>query len=621
MREVLNVVNSPEDLKKLSYSELEQLSQEIRDMIVSTVADNGGHLASNLGVTDVTIAMHKVFSSPDDTLIFDVGHQAYAHKIITGRKELFRSLRRNGGISGFTNKAESEHDFLTSGHCGSAISCAVGAAEANRILGRDNWAVALVGDGSFTNGMVYEAIQQLSADKLRVMVILNDNGMSISKNVGGMSKYFSRIRTSKKYFGFKYKTKKVFSKIPVIGRGLTSASVSLKEFIKRVSGIQTWFEIMGLEYIGPVDGHNIKKLVSVLEEAKSTNCPVIVHVKTKKGYGFAPAEDNPESFHSTSRNLGTDNQKDDPAVKSFTKLVSKRMVRLGEENGNSVAITAAMTGGCGLTEFSERFPDRFFDVGIAEEHAVTFASGMAIRGSGKVLPVVVLYSTFVQRTFDQMWHDIGIQNFSGANSHVILLVSHCGLVAGEGVTHQGIYDVALLSLINGAAVYSPDTYEAFERSFDDCTKGKGLTVIRYPKNSEAVYTHPSIDYGEWKLFKPDGRKKEGNTVVVTYGKIAEEAVEAAYRSGAEAVVLRKIIPLPDSSELFEKLSQAKAVAVVEESAERGGIGEQISLILSNRVAVRAIRDADVPHAARDELLKLYGLDANSLEIWIRSLSE
>ncbi len=619
MQQILDRVNSPDDIRDLSYKELDQLSQEIRERIINTVADNGGHLASNLGITDVTIAMHRVFHSPDDTLIFDVGHQAYAHKIITGRKEMFPSLRQDGGISGFTNKAESEHDFLTSGHCGSSVSCAVGVAETNRMLGNDHWAVALIGDGSFTNGMIWEAIEQLASQKLRVMVILNDNGMSISKNVGGMSRYLSRIRTSKKYFGFKYKTKKLFSKTPLIGKGLISASVSVKEFIKRVSGIQTWFEMMGLEYIGPVDGHNIRKLVSVLEEAKTTDCPVIVHVKTKKGYGFAPAEENPESFHSTSSNLGTDRQKDGDDIKSFTGLVSKRMVRLGEENKNSVAITAAMTGGCGLAEFAEKFPDRFLDVGIAEEHAITCASGMAIRGGGSILPVVVIYSTFVQRTFDQMWHDVGIQNFSGNNSHVMLLVSHCGLVAGDGVTHQGIYDVSLLSLIEGVTVYSPDDYEAFNRSFDECVGGKGLTVIRYPKNSEAIYDHDFQDYGEWKLFRPEGTRRDGDAVLVTYGKISEEAVAAAHDCGIEAIVLRRIIPLPDDGELQGRLRNAKTVIVVEETVERGGIGEHLSLTLPGKVEVRAIEDTDVPHATRDILLRHYGIDRESLKNWIREL--
>ena len=618
MLEILNRVNSPDDLKTLSYRELDQLSQEIRENIISTVADNGGHLASNLGITDVTIAMHRVFNSPDDTLIFDVGHQAYAHKIITGRRDLFSSLRRDGGISGFTNKAESEHDFLTSGHCGSSVSCAIGVAETNRMLGNENWAVALIGDGSFTNGMIYEAIEQLSAKKLRVMVILNDNGMSISKNVGGMSKYLSRIRTSKKYFGFKYKAKKLFSKTPLIGRGLTSASVSVKEFIKRVSGLQTWFEIMGLEYIGPIDGHNIRKLISVLEEAKATDCPVIVHVKTRKGYGFAPAEENPESFHSTSRNLGTDGQGGSAGIRSFRELVSAEMIRLGEQNENSVAITAAMTGGCGLSEFAERFPDRFLDVGIAEEHAITCASGMAIRGRGAVLPVVILYSTFVQRTFDQMWHDVGIQNFSGNNSHVMLLVSHCGLVEGEGVTHQGIYDVSLFSLIEGVTVYSPDTYEAFSRSFVDCAGGKGLTVIRYPKNSEAKYQQTGTDMGEWKTFRPEGTVREG-IILVTYGKIAEEAVPAACGCGVETVVLRKIVPLPEDDALKEKLRNSSTVLVVEETVERGGIGEHLSAILPNRVMIRAIEDEDVPHASRPALLKRYGIDRESIENWIREI--
>ena len=618
MQDILNRVNSPGDLKRLSLEELEQLSQEIRESIINTVADNGGHLASNLGITDVTVAMHRVFNSPDDTLIFDVGHQAYAHKIITGRRDAFPSLRQDGGISGFTNRAESEHDFLTSGHCGSSVSCAIGVAETNRILGNDNWAVALIGDGSFTNGMIYEAMEQLSAKKLRVMVILNDNGMSISKNVGGMSRYLSRVRTSKEYFGFKYRTKKLFSKTPLIGKGLTSASVSVKEFIKRVSGIQTWFEIMGLEYIGPVDGHNIRKLVAVLEEAKTTDCPVIVHVKTKKGYGFAPAEENPESFHSTSRNLGTDGQGDSTRIGSFRELVSRRMVRLGEENINSVAITAAMTGGCGLTEFAEKYPDRFLDVGIAEEHAVTCASGMAMRGGGKVLPVVILYSTFVQRTFDQLWHDVGIQNFPGNNSHMMLLVSHCGLVEGEGVTHQGIYDVALLSLIEGATVYSPDTYEAFSRSFDDCVNGKGLTVIRYPKNSEAVYEHECRDHGDWKLFSP-AEASDGGPVVVTYGKISEEAVAAAYGCGIRTVVLRRIVPFPDDAELSGILRKSGPVMVVEEVIGRGGVGEFLAASLPGRVIVRAIEEADVPHAGREPLLRRYGLDRASLERWIRDI--
>lgn len=610
---ILDNITSPEDVKKLSQNELPILAEEIREKIIETAVRNGGHLASNLGIADATVALHRVFSCPEDSIIFDVGHQAYAHKLLTGRVENFSTLRRSGGISGFTNRQESKYDAVTAGHSGTALSTAVGIAEANRLARRNNWAVAVVGDGSFTNGMVYEALQQLAGSDLKLVILLNDNEMSISKNVGGFSQYLSTIRTSERYYSFKIWLNKALRSIPLIGESVAVGAYRVKEFMKRLFGVQTWFESLGLEYIGPLDGNDIKKTVSALEEAKFMNCPVIVHIKTKKGLGFAPAEEHPEKYHSTGA-FAIEPEAVQKAEKkpTFTDELSDFLCEKGKSDPKLVGITAAMTDGCGLGEFSKRYPTRFFDVGIAEEHAVTTAAGLAIGGKKDGLsPLLVLYSTFSQRVFDQLWHDISLQK----DVHVTLMLSHAGIVPGDGVTHQGIYDIPLLTSIPGTTVYSPDDFASFRQSVNEAYAGDGLTVVRYPKAGEAKYDISFTDHGAWKSWG------EGKTVVVTYGRIAEKVAKAIKNAKIECtlVVLRQIHPLPADEEFKKLINSAERVLFIEESVRHGGIGEHLASAdwMEKKVHIKAIEDTFIPGGDLDYLMRYVGLDEDSIADFIQ----
>ncbi|MBE6626504.1 MAG: 1-deoxy-D-xylulose-5-phosphate synthase [Ruminococcaceae bacterium] len=610
---ILDNITSPEDVKKLSQNELPILAEEIREKIIETAVKGGGHLASNLGIADATVALHRVFSCPEDSIIFDVGHQAYAHKLLTGRAADFHTLRQAGGISGFTNRGESKYDAVTAGHSGTSISTAVGIAEANRLAGRDNWAVAVIGDGSFTNGMVFEALEQLSGSDLKLVILLNDNEMSISKNVGGFSRYLSTIRTSERYYTFKIRLNKLLRSIPLIGEAVAVGAYRVKEFLKRLFGAETWFESLGLEYIGPLDGNDIAKTVSALEEAKIMNCPVIVHIKTKKGLGFAPAEEHPEKYHSTSAFvLEPEAAEKAEKKRTFTDELSDFLCEKGEADPALVGITAAMTDGCGFGKFSKKYPERFFDVGIAEEHAVTTAAGLAIGGKSEGLtPVLVLYSTFSQRVFDQLWHDVALQK----DVHVVLMLSHAGIVPNDGVTHQGIYDVPLLTAIPGTTVYSPDDFDAFRKSVNEAYGGKGLTVVRYPKAGEAKYDVDFTDHGTWKV------SGCGKTVVVTYGRVAENVAAAIRKAGIDCTlaVLRQIHPLPDDREFMTLINSSDRVLFIEESVRSGGIGEHLASAdwVEKKVHVKAIDDPFIPHGDMEYLIRYAGLDEESIAGWIK----
>ncbi|MBQ8333538.1 MAG: 1-deoxy-D-xylulose-5-phosphate synthase [Clostridia bacterium] len=611
--QILPKIKSPGDVRTLNKAELRTLAGEIRQTIIETVAKNGGHLASNLGMVETTIALHTVFDCPEDAIVFDVGHQCYAHKLLTGRYERFETIRQWGGLSGFTNREESPCDTTTAGHSGSALSAAIGIAEAKRIAGDPSWTVAVVGDGSFTNGMVYEALNNLDNRNLRLVFLLNDNEMSISKNVGSLSNYLSFIRTSEGYFAFKMVLRKVFSKIPLVGKCLISAARHVRDTLKRLTNSETFFENLGLKYIGPVSGNDVNRMISVLEEAKSKCCPVIVHAITKKGLGYSPAQEHPERFHSTGGFPLNDTDDGAAAVQNppkstFTSEFSDFICEKAAENGKICAVTAAMTDGCGLAKFAEKFPDRFFDTGIAEEHAITMAGGLSIGG---MLPVVVMYSTFSQRVFDQLWHDVILQK-----TPMILMLSHSGLVPGDGVTHQGIYDVSLFSRLPGVHIYTPDTYNEMRKSFNESLGYKGLSVIRYPKSAEAVYDCAFENCGSWKKTAIGNGTKE--TAVITYGRIAGNVVKAAEKlnemnpeSRYSIVVLEKICPLP-MDEIGPVCENAERVVFVEEGLRSGGIGEAFAARLGREVEILAVEDGLLPHGSTDDLMKLTGLDVQSL---------
>ncbi|MBE6724161.1 MAG: 1-deoxy-D-xylulose-5-phosphate synthase [Ruminococcaceae bacterium] len=644
----LSDLRSPADLRSLPEGVLPALAEEIRETILSTVAANGGHFASNMGAVELTVALHRCFDTPDEKIVFDVGHQSYAHKLLTGRAGLFYTLRRYGGLSGFTNREESPFDAATAGHSGSSLSAAVGMAAAERLSGSGRWTVAVVGDGSFTNGMIYEALNTLEGSGLKVCVVLNDNEMSISKNVGGLSRHLSAIRTSGKYFAFKLRAKRFFSKVPLVGGGLVRAARSLRDFVKRSTGSETFFEKLGLEYIGPVDGNDVVRLIRVLEEAKTKDGPVVVHVVTKKGKGYPEAEAHPDRYHSVGPF--------DPAVgvaegtpSGFTAAVSDFLCKRAEEDSALTAVTAAMTDGCGLAEFARRFPERFFDVGIAEEHAAATAGGMALSGLN---PVLVLYATFAQRIFDQLWHDVALQK-----AHITLCLSHAGIVPGDGVTHQGLYDVALLSRIPGVTIRSPASPEEIPEALD-AALGEGrekpredgafpasVSVIRYPKGSGAA-----IDlHGGWircgvgdtdgdspptwrrRDFGPDPESSGAPlTVIVTYGRIVENVVpaaEAVFGSGENAdmgraavVLLSQIVPLPEDEAFRDLVRSADRLLFVEEGIRSGGVGESLASapwLGGKWVRIRAVEIPFLPHGSHSALTRLAGLDAESLAEWMK----
>ncbi len=624
---LLDRIRSPEDLRRLDEKELGELAGELRAAICGTTAKNGGHFASNLGAVELTIALHRVFLTPSEKIVFDVGHQAYAHKLLTGRADRFSTLRQKGGLSGFTNREESPYDATTAGHSGSSLSAAIGFAEAEKTRGSGRWTAAVVGDGSFTNGMIYEALNQRSGSDLRLCIVLNDNTMSISENVGGLSRYLSYIRTSQGYFQFKLGFKRVFSRIPLIGPVFIAAGRRIRDFIKRTTGSETFFEKLGLEYIGPVRGDDIKRLTHVLEEAKTKDCPVIVHVVTKKGRGYPDAEEHPEKYHSVApfdltKGVG------EVSASPFAERMGRELLAMAERDGRVTAITAAMKDGCGLADFAERYPNRFYDVGIAEEHAVAMAGGMALAG---LKPAVVLYSTFAQRVFDQLWHDAALQR-----ADLLLLLSHAGLVPGDGVTHQGIYDAALFARIPGIRIDSPDTYAELERVMRRAEESGGVTVVRVPKGGEAVYDFAWESHGDWKSVffgapAPSGddgsdAAGRGYSCVVTYGRIAKNAAEAAKRAaeskpGAriEVILLERIVPLPFDGELRALLRGAEKVLFVEEGIRSGGVGESFAASADLRgkgVFIRAVENGFLPHASLDELMRLVGLDVDSLAEWM-----
>lgn len=604
---MLENIKSPQCVKSLSDSEVATLMGEMREKIISTVAKNGGHLASNLGIVETTVALHRVFNSPEDSIIFDVGHQCYAHKLLTGRYGDFDTLRTKGGISGFTTRGESEHDVLTAGHSGSALPIALGIARANAIEGNDNYVVAVIGDGSFTNGMVYETLNNCD-ENLKLIIVLNDNEMSISQNVGGMSKYFTRLRNSKKYFKLKKAVQSFFQKIPGIGKKLVRGAYKTKEFIKHQLLHTNMFENMGLYYLGPADGNNEKKMEMLLEEAKSKDKIAIIHMMTVKGKGYAPAENQPDLYHFA----GSFDPKEGAKAKkeeSFSAVFGEELCRIAEDNKDVVAITAAMDKGTGLTSFKEKYPKRFFDVGIAEECAVTFAGGLAIGGK---VPVCAIYSTFLQRAFDQLMEDVALQNI-----HAVIAIDRAGLVPGDGVTHQGVFDVGFMTAIPGVTLYSPETFKETERYLRECVDGEGLCAIRYPRGKEADY-----DRSGFKLVG-DGIEAFGDEdaeiVIISYSRAVKEAYKAAKKLSGQyktkCVKLLKLLPL-DREAILSQCSGARLVVVLEEGMKRAGMGEMISAILMESGSDAAFKifavDGFLTHCEIDELYSLCGLDGDSV---------
>ncbi len=606
---VLKNIKHPSDIKKLNETELIALCDEIRRVLVDTVASTGGHLASNLGTVELAVALHKSFNSPEDKLIWDVGHQAYAHKLLTGRFENFGTLRTENGISGFVRPDESEHDSFYEGHAGVSVSQAAGIAAANAVKGSKNYAVAIVGDGSFGNGMIYEALNHAGSTQNRLIVILNDNEMSISENVGSMARYLAKVRAKPEYYRFKAGTEKALNKIPVVGKSLSNHIFKLKTALKNLIYSSSFFENLGFKYIGPIDGHNIGQLCEAMNSAKMVSRPVTIHINTLKGRGYDFAEHSPEKFHGVSKfdiNTGEPLQKAD----SYSAHFGEAICEFASKDKRICAITAAMALNTGLEKFSKQHPKRFYDVGIAEGHAVTFASGLA---AGGMLPVFAVYSTFLQRCADQLIHDGALQR-----KKTVIAVDRAGFVGEDGETHQGIFDVSLMQGIPNITVYSPATYAQLRKSlYNAFYKDENLVVIRYPRGGmpeEGKFEEASD--ADFEI----STNSDADISLITYGRIYFNAVSAAKKLEEKGIKvkiikLNKIKPLPES--LVAEAVKSNKIFFFEEGIKSGGVGEKLGSMLLERgykgkYVLTAVNDEFVPHASVESLMRKYNLDADGM---------
>lgn len=604
----LGNINSPADLKKLNIDELEVLATEIRQFMVTTVSKNGGHLSSNLGAVELSIALHKTFNSPADKIIWDVGHQIYTHKILTGRINEFHTLRTENGISGFCAPNESVHDVFYSGHSSTSISAALGIAEANKKLGKTDYTIAVIGDGALTGGMAYEALNNAGRSGTRLIVILNDNEMSISENVGSMARYLAVIRSKPEYFKLKERTEKTLNYIPFIGKPISTFISKLKSDIKSSMYESTFFEDLGFKYMGPIDGHNLENLCEALDSAKLVGSPVVLHISTTKGKGCEFAEKNPSVYHGISKFDAETGEYADGAT-NFSNEFGKKLCELAENDEKVCAITAAMSLGTGLKEFSQKYSDRFYDVGIAEQHAVTFASGLA---KGGMTPVFAVYSTFLQRAYDQLVHDGTLQK-----QKVIIGLDRAGFVGEDGVTHQGVLDVSFLNSIPDITVYSPFTYERLAFDLEYASKNaENLTVIRYPRGSEPTipvdFNSSENDY--------DYIANGNDCLLVTYGRISAEVLRAVdvlnnKNIAVSVLILNKIKPIEVSA--VKLASGYNNVLFYEESVKSGSVGQSFADMLfdlnyKGNYKHIAVDDEFVPHASVASLIKKYHLDSESI---------
>ncbi|NJD01369.1 MAG: 1-deoxy-D-xylulose-5-phosphate synthase [Ruminiclostridium sp.] len=615
---LLDKINSPNDIKELDISQLERLSAEIREFLISKVSVTGGHLASNLGVVELTLALHKVFNTPEDKIIWDVGHQSYVHKIVTGRRTLFDTLRQTNGISGFPKFKESPHDSFNTGHSSTSISAALGLARSRDILKEKYYVTAVIGDGALTGGMAFEALNDAGRSPNNLIVILNDNEMSISKNVGGLSRYLSKIRTQPIYYKAKEDFDIILNKIPAIGKSAAKALDIAKGTIKYMIMPGIIFEELGFKYLGPIDGHNISELSKVLFRAKLLRGPVLIHICTQKGKGYSFAEEKPDEFHGISPfEIETGEVKINNGP-TYSDIFGSTMIRLAESEPRLVAITAAMPHGTGLNEFSKKYPDRFFDVGIAEQHAVTFAAGMAQSG---IKPVVAIYSSFLQRSYDQILHDVALQNLS-----VVFAVDRAGVVGEDGETHQGIYDLSYLSHMPNMTIVSPCDYLEFERLMEYAVfEHIGPIAIRYPRGCgvRKLYSFQPISHGK-------GVKvlEGGDITVAAVGNTVETALKAAELSkafGISVEVLNARFVKPVDLDMIEA-SAAKTgkIITMEDNIISGGFGSSIleglcSRGVNARIKLLGFPDMPVLQGSRSSLFKEYGLDAESLACEIRSM--
>ena len=611
MSEYLDRINEANDIKKIEPEAYDALASEIRSFIIESVSEHGGHLASNLGVVELTMALHLCMDFPNDKLIWDVGHQAYTHKLLTGRKEDFSGLRTFGGMSGFPKHKESPCDAFDTGHSSTSISAALGYARARDLKGEDRTVVAVIGDGSLTGGMAYEALNNVSHLKSNMIIVLNDNKMSISENVGGLSKHLTALRTRESYMDFKMDVEKKLKQIPHVGDSVARSVKKSKDSIRQLFVKGGFFEDFGIKYIGPIDGHDIKEMVRVLNALKRLNEPVVMHVVTQKGRGYVPAEKNPSAFHGVgSFDIATGESLASKSL-TYTSVFSKTICRLGKAHPDVVTICAAMPDGTGLTAFKKHFPDRFFDVGIAEQHAVTFAAGLA---AGGMHPFVAVYSSFLQRAYDQIVHDVCIQNLP-----VVFCVDRAGLVGADGETHQGIFDLSYLSMIPNMTVCAPkNKYELYDMLYF-AYQYHGPIAIRYPRGSAYEgfkNMRPPIEYGKSELMF-EGEK----IALVAVGSMVQTAVQVREKlldKGIDATVVNARFVCPLDTECLDRLSRDHQwIVTMEENVLKGGFGEACGdYLLAKHEDVRLIHvgvpDVYVEHGGVDQLKKTLHMDADSI---------
>lgn len=605
---ILDSIHGHQDLAALNDGQREQLCSEIRAFLIDSVSKTGGHLASNLGVVELTVAIETVFNTEKDRLVFDVGHQSYVHKMLTGRQADFATLRQFGGIAGFPKPSESDSDAFVAGHASSSVSISLGMARARTLQNADYHIITLLGDGAATGGMVYEGLNDAAQSNEPMIVILNDNAMSIDQNVGGMAYHLSRLRTKSRYLGLKRRIRGMIRHLPW-GNWIYKCIHKLKNWLRRALIPTTIFENMGFSYLGPVDGHDTRHLIDLLEAAKEMHCPVLLHVITQKGHGYAPAQEHPKLFHGIGK---FDPATGEPFRKggiTFSDAFGSAMVTLAQENANLCAITAAMPGGTGLLDFKKEYPNRLFDVGIAEEHAVSMAGGLAKQG---IVPVVAIYSTFLQRAYDMILQDICMLNL-----HVVFAIDRAGLVGEDGETHHGLFDVGFLRHAPGLRILCPASCKELQEMLSWSVQASGPIAIRYPRGSDRSYTQSAWRAEEQVCCHRCGK----DVVLITYGVLLENVMQAAEileQKGISATVLRllTINPLP-VQEIVPYLGENANVAIVEETLSTGGIGDALAISLREhcpdcKTALMNIGNNYVTHGSMDCLYKLCGIDGEGI---------
>lgn len=619
MKDILNNITNPKDLKKLNYEDKKELAEEIRSYIIDVVSKNGGHLASNLGVVELTIALHSIFDTPKDKIIWDVGHQTYVHKILTGRKNQMKTLRMLDGISGFPKTTESEYDCFNTGHSSTSISAALGMARARDILNENYKVIAVIGDGALTGGMAEEALNDAGASKSNIIVVLNDNEMSISKNVGGISLLLGKMRTKNVYTKTNEKLRARMGNIPKVGNKIVKLTSRIKNSIKQIFISKMYFEDIGYTYLGPVDGNDIEAVEEILEQSKKCKGPVLVHVVTKKGKGYKPAEKNPSKFHGTAPFDKKTGEALKVKSKDYSKVFGEKLVEIAKNDNRVVAITAAMADGTGLSEFKKKYPKRFFDVGIAEQHAIGMAAGMAKSG---LIPVVPIYSSFYQRAYDQVIHDVCMQNL-----HVIMCADRAGIVGNDGETHQGLLDMSSFALIPNMTIMAPKDFKELGQMIDFAVNFNGPILIRYPRGGEGKVKfkcNKKIVLGESELLK------EGSDVtIIAIGKMTEKAVEVAdkfSKIGVDAEIINARFLKPfDENKIIESIEKTKNVITIEDGFIKGGLATAVNeLIAKNGIIDVNIKncgynDEFVKQGSVQELEQINGLDCNSIVTsWVKS---